>query len=556
MQEQPTHSSRRKSMKTNKIVASLKDAGEDFEWYPTTREILTEVANDLQLEMGRDKSFSIMDIGAGNGNALTTIEGMLKMSEYSHLQKYAIEKSKTLINSLPKDVFVVGTDFHQQTLIDKKVDAIFCNPPYHEYEHWMYRIISEANAKYLYLVVPRRWRENDRIIKMIERRTDKKFEKSNKVESLGEFDFEDSEFRKARAKVEIVKIRLKSSDYYNSDVLTDPFDIWFEEHFKINAAATPTYYSGAKSKAEQLHSLISGQNLIDRLEKLYREDFDRLLKTYKALEELDSSLFRELGVELKQVREGLKLKIKGMKDLYWEELFSNMDAITSRLTASSREKLLEKLTNHTSVDFTAENAYAVVIWAIKNANSYFESQLKEVYFSLADKDNIRLYKSNKHMVEDGWRYERDKQHHFTLDYRLVIQKWGVFSSASYEKYDYPNGLGNSVHDFLNDICTIGKNLGFTIDTDSKNLQWSPGIKNEFLSGGEIFMTARAFKKGTVHIQVDERFMKKLNVEAGRLLGWIKSPTEAAKEMGIDPEEADQAYGSNLVLAPTNVKLLT
>src|SRR5208282_1347389 len=152
--------------------------------------------------------------------------------------------------------------------------------------------------------------------------------------------------------------------------------------------------------------LVQGQNLIERLEELYHDDFGELLETYRALEKLDPKLFKELGVDLAQVKGGLKAKVAGLKNLYWQELFGNLETITARLTSASREKLLRKLTEHTSIDFTAANAYAVVVWAIKNANAYFDNQLLELYLALADRENIRNYKSNHRLIEDGWRYQR------------------------------------------------------------------------------------------------------------------------------------------------------
>ena len=51
------------------------------------------------------------------------------------------------MNSLDSDIFVVGTDFHQQTFIDKKMNVIFCNPPYSEFTEWSIKLIEEANSR-------------------------------------------------------------------------------------------------------------------------------------------------------------------------------------------------------------------------------------------------------------------------------------------------------------------------------------------------------------------------------------------------------------------------
>jgi tRNA1(Val) A37 N6-methylase TrmN6 len=79
-----------------------------------------------------------MDIGAGDGRVLKAIQAKLE-TRLRTIKCYAIEKAITHLNNMPKDITVVGTDFEQQTLVDKAVDIIFCNPPYSEFEQWMFR---------------------------------------------------------------------------------------------------------------------------------------------------------------------------------------------------------------------------------------------------------------------------------------------------------------------------------------------------------------------------------------------------------------------------------
>lgn len=552
------------------LLDTVKSSGQDFEWYPTTKAMLEVVAADIGEETEADyheksRRFSILDIGAGNGNALKTICELTR----NEGEKYAIEKSRVLLDSLPPDVFVIGTDFNQQTLIDKKVDIVFCNPPYSEYETWMRRIVSEANCRLIYLVVPQRWKENKTVTDMIDRRCGKKdsedpelngdHEKLKKearrrwkselaaldgvCEVLDSTTFEDSEFRQARAMVDILKIRTKITSTHSRDLETDPFDIWFDTTFNIAADKSGQIdYEEKRSQAEQLHDLVVGQNIIERLDELYRADMDKLFSTYKSLEAFDAVLFRELGVDIGQVKGGLKSKISGLKALYWQELFANLDTLTDRLTTKSRKALLEKLTAHTDVDFTADNAYAVVVWAIKNANSYYDEQLRAVYLELADQENVRNYKSNKRVITDEWRFCRKEMTHYTLDYRLVLDRRHCFGGYEYE-LERGNGIGPEAHELLSDICTIAKNLDFDVASKSMDFQWSPGRKVEFqFVDGKIFMDVRAFMKGSMHLRMDQAFMRKLNIEAARLNGWVKSPAEAAEETGID--EAAALYGTN------------
>lgn len=542
------------------LLAKVKAADEDFEWYPTSKTMLEVVAKDLDLEL-KGERFSILDIGAGNGNALKVL---CELTENAG-QKYAIEKSRVLTDSLPDDVFVIGTDFYQQTLIDKRVDVIFCNPPYSDFDTWVTKIVTEANCQLIYLVIPERWKDNGFVNAMINKRCDMKeaedpeFRKREwaryrgSCEVLHSTTFENSEFRQARAKVDIVKIKLKPSGRSGNGPSIDPFDIWFDSEFKIAAdRVEPSEFGTNQSRASRLHELVRGQNVVERLEELYHDDFGKLLKTYKSLEDLDPLLLKELGVNIEGMKSGLKGKIAGLKNLYWKELFDNLDTITDRLTSKSRKKLLDTLMSHASIDFTAGNAYAVVIWAIKNANKYFDEQLLQVYLDLSDQENVRNYKSNHTVIDDGWRYARKEASRYTLDYRLVLNQWRCFNAENYGDYDYPNGLAETVHDKLNDLCTIAENLGFAIETKSMDFQWAPGELKEFrMVDGALFMDVRAYKKGTIHVRCNQDFMRKLNIEAGRLNGWVKSPQEAKEETGI--ENAHELFGTNFKLK--SIKML-
>ena len=99
---------------TRKMVDTLKESDQDFEWYPTTDEMLECVKKDLIFE-DKDNYQSILDCGAGDGLALKRL---------TKGTKYAIEKAEPLLQSLDKSIFVVGTEFDEQTLMDKKVDIV------------------------------------------------------------------------------------------------------------------------------------------------------------------------------------------------------------------------------------------------------------------------------------------------------------------------------------------------------------------------------------------------------------------------------------------------
>jgi hypothetical protein len=562
-------------MSINSLVKELKDNNSDFEFYSTTSDMIKVIANDYIktfIEYGTLKNFSMMDIGAGNGNVFTLFETYLPKpkDQYDNqaiITKYAIEKSQILINNMPDDIMVVGTDFMFQTLIDKQVDIIFCNPPYKQFKEWMIKIIREANCKVIYFVVPERWKNDDEIINAIETRLGLKEYKKlfdddhkyiNKYEVIGTDSFIDSEYRASRANIDIIKIT------FNKNRENDPFDAWFEDNFKINAKQEKqniSEYQENKSKSEKIKELVKGNNLIETLENLYQTDLNKLLNTYKALENIDYDLFKEMGVDLGNLKKSLKQKIKNLKVLYWNELFNNLDKITNKLTSISRKKLLDKLQKNTNIDFTASNAYAIIIWVLKNANVYIDEQLKYIYFEMAEKENIINYKSNKVWIEDDWRYRQTKKDLkcFKLDYRLVLNRYRCFSPDKYSTYDYPNGLHIDTHTFINDLGTIANNLGFENIDSSFSFNWAPGVEHTFYyndAKSHEFMRIRAYKNGNIHVKFNTEFIKKLNIEMARINKWVKDETECAAELDIPVEDVKQYMGSNKKLLPSNIKLLT
>ena len=527
------------------MVKTLKEEDQDFEWYPTTDEIIQVIKTDAILEL--DEAFSILDCGAGDGRVLNALT--------EHGDKYAIEKADPLLQVLSKNIFIVGTDFNEQTLIDKKVDVVFSNPPYSVFEAWATKIITEANSSYIYLVIPERWKNCEPLQAALKKR-------EAKTKVIGSFDFLKAD-RAARAKVDILKIELtRNAGWNRSHPKVDPFDLWFEENFKIGAdKEESTEYektSTAKKtlKEEIQHEMTKGSDLVATLYGFYQRDLQKLINTYQSLEAVDSAILLELDVNIEGVKKALKLRISGLKDCYWNELFNNFYKVTDRLTEASRKKLLGTLTSHTHVDFTISNAHAIIIWVIKNANEYFDTQFIDVIENLVEKSNIKLYKSNKKTFGDEqWRYCRKPEDldKYSLDYRIVTTHSGGLNTYEYSRNI--NGLSERAASFLDDICAIAANIGF--DTAhmerSNSFEWDTRIKNNFkyrdIHTGEHFtlFEATAFKNGNLHIKFNQSFMCRINVEFGRLKGWVKSHKEAADELNISIEEAAQGFGKNLQL---------
>lgn len=546
------------------LLEEVKATQQDYEWYPTTQEIIDAFlihANKLP------KSYSLLDIGAGDGKVLKSF-GAAKKASKSSCELFAIEKSRPLLDSLDADIGILGTDFWEQTLVDKKVDVIFTNPPYSEFAQWSEKVIREANSGRVYLVIPQRWKESVIIQEAIKAR-------QAEATVIGSFDFLNSEDRQARAKVDLVYIDLSAKDdgygryrRFDADdeLAVDPFELWASDHYNLKSGhmgeeSLADYVKEEKAKQEfgvKLdHQLVNGKNLIEAMCELYMADLDKLIQTYKSVSEMDADLMRELDVSVSSVLKSLKVRIQGLKDLYWKQLFDRYEPIISRLTNKSRDNLLSTLREKTQIDFTASNAYAVTLWAIKNANNYIDSQLVKVFEEMLDKANIVAYKSNQRVfAENTYRYSRyeylKQLSHVKLEYRIVLEYMGGIDS---DKYSNRNGLSQSGYNFLADILTIANNLGFVKADSVSRHYFESGSKEVFIYRDPIkgeyktLMEVRAYKKGTIHIKFASEFMLALNVEVGRLKGWIHSAQQAADEMGEDLEAVKAVFKSQYQMLP-------
>lgn len=521
------------------LIREIKECGEDYNFYPTTDEIINLVKKDVSDYHSVNRvngALSILDCGSGDGRVLKSLSCGGDM--------FAIEKSKVLIDSMGSDIFPVGTEFHETTLIDKKVDVIFCNPPYSEFEIWAVKIIKESNCKIIYLIIPQRWKEAIEISEAIKSR-------DFKSSVLGSFDFLDAE-RSARAKVDIVKIE-QVANYKQ----VDPFGIWFDDNFKLNTKDEKKFdHKDEGTLKKRMEYLIPGRTLISVLVELYNKDMETLNHNLKAICSLDYGILKELGVSIGGLSNSLKQRIEGLKNKYWKEFFNNYGMITKKLTKKSREKMLKKLSENMSVDFTSENAYAITAWAIKNANIYYDEQLIDCFERMIEKANIKLYKSNNRTFgKEDWRYcTRPKDMgKFALELRIVLHRQGgIYDSTTYSCYDR-NGLQDRAYEFLEDLLTISNNLGFFSFNNLNETGWEAGQKNEFiLHNGKVLMEVKAFKNGNMHIKFNQGFIRTLNIEFGRLKGWIKNKPKAMEELELTAKEVNKSWGQQFKLLSNNV----
>lgn len=543
------------------VLAEVKAAGEDFEWYPTTSEIIRDVCKAIPQYVGGsyERRYSasrevgcILDVGAGDGKVLEAIKRDIEGKGRS-VSLYAIEKSAVLIQRLDPSVYIIGTEFEAQSLYSKKMDVIFSNPPYSQFQEWSAKIIRESAAPLVLLVIPERWKDSE----IIKAALDARGCKTTKI--LGSYDFASAEDRQARCKVNLVSVSLPSDPdsafeaFFNETF--GEFVSKHEEHERRKAEEAkaareaaesqgkPGYLAGGRRRPFQ--SLVVGENYPAALCNLYSEELANIQRNYEAISKLDPELLREFEVYPKKIMELLKKRTEELRKEYWLELFSKLKPITNRLTAASRKSLLETLNARADVDFTEGNIHAVLVWAIKNANTFIDRQLLAVYENMIDKANVTNYKSNARVfVERSWRYEEESKvnSHYALDLRIVCGRVGGIDTASYSHHCWRDtGLTEDGGNFLADLITIANNLGFACSDSPREHKWTSGLSVTFrytTTKGvrKDLFKVRAFYNRNIHIKFAKEFILALNVEHGRLKGWLRDAREAAVELK-DPAAA-------------------
>lgn len=535
-----------------KLIPIIQAAGQDHEFYPTTGEIIAALVKDLKKWKDDARIYhdfnSVLDIGAGNGKVLKA----LREAEVGLRELHAIEKSEILCRQLDPDILIVGTLFEEQSLLSKQVDLTFSNPPYSVFEDWTVKIIRQAASRVVYLVIPVRWKDSQPIADALKFR-------AAKFHTVGEFTFENSEDRAARAKVNLLRIELDRDK-------DDAFERFFEEQFAdlIGKFKTPAReHRERPTKDARFSSLVVGPTYPEALVSLYQQEMANIERNYQLCADLDAELLREFDISPEKIMACLKTRLSGLRNAYWHELFSRLTAITSRLTSGSRQKLLTTLHRHVHVDFTLTNIHAIIIWVIKNANNYIESQLLEIFDLMVTKCNVKLYTSNKRTwEEERWRYndEGSKNSHYALDFRIVMHRVGGINASSWSRYD--RGLSERASHFLGDLLTIANNLGFRCETSfgggRGDNAWKSNELHEFYFTNregklELLYDVRAFQNGNLHLRLNKNFILALNVEHGRLKGWLNSKAEAISE--LRDLSAGKYFETNLRLPDASPTLL-
>jgi len=549
-------------MKTSKKVKVLTQNNEDYEWYPTTEEILVALNTDLHHmfvkgNLAGSKRYSkntlfeyswnydqdtkkdiytycinsFLDVGAGDGRVFGAVKGV--NGDVTIEKLYGIEIAQSQADDLiNRKVFIIGRDFFKTTLIDKRYSVIFSNQPYSVYVPWVQKLLDEANFGVMYLVLPVRWETGIGKHSIFE---------THEVKKIGEFDFSKAD-RSARARVHLVRINpkpvnesmktlgLSKGTYdnieYGKEDDPDSFERWMEAHIGKFKKEDPELEEAKEVKLK--HGTV--EDLIEN----YSYDMSSLLEAFKALGKLPYRVIEALGMDRKSVLETIKENIKTLKNRYWRIAFDRVSVINSRLTYKTRKEMLNSMEEFNTLDFNEDNLYSIIVWVIKHFNEYTDEQVLSVFDQLTSQDYIKAYKSNVHWLNDNWRYgSKPKPEKYSLDYRLVTH--------CYKSYRYDPCV-------VDDLIVVCRSLGFYVCDGSYLDEKVFGEDQPFYTvEGRLAFSVRLYKNHNVHLKVNQELMMKFNIEVAKLRKWVNNHQDIQNEFEVSESEARKLWKQSSIL---------
>jgi hypothetical protein len=272
-----------------------------------------------------------------------------------------------------------------------------------------------------------------------------------------------------------------------------------------------------------------------------------LQQNYFDVCKIPRGLLEEFGITKDSLCESLRQKLATTKAHYWKCLFQELASVRERLTYKSSEKMREQLAKETGIEFTRDNVYAVIAWVVKNAYAYFDEQLVATYENLVEHANVENYKSNKRIFQKdrfGYRAVCDKDSdvsHYRLKvgHRMVLERVGGLSP---KHYSFDKGdLSHAGAEFISDLLTVANNLGFISHQEGPGMgDWAdsqPRVYTFKRGKGkpESLFRIRTFQNSNIHIQLHPDFVNALNIQHGKLKGWLRNDTQASEELDLPPE---------------------
>lgn len=110
--------------------------------------------------------------------------------------------------------------------------------------------------------------------------------------------------------------------------------------------------------------------------------------------------------------------------------------------------------------------------------------------------------------------------------------------------------------------TVASNLGFTvIDPLPREFEWNDSSARVYRYRDErghlqSLFRVRTFLNRNMHMQFHPEFIHALNIQHGKLKGWLRDDTQAAEELEIPVETARKHFTANFQLTGEALKLVS
>jgi len=556
---------------TSNKIQVLKNDGQDFEWYPTTPEIMKAMKDDLwkylqsherdydarrkeNIEIRTDSEYvgkrekithrleigSFLDIGAGDGRVLDLFDAD---------KKYGIEIARAQADDLiRRGIFIIGRNYWDVSLCEQYFSLIYSNPPFSQFERWVNKILVDCNFCVLYLVMPVRWQNKEEIMREMKR---------YEATIVGEFDFSNAD-REARGRVNLVRVNApwekiedgeggkRRYEYYQQTV-EDAFERFVKEQIADFEEKPDLSW-----EEEREQGLALKQTPIDQLISDYDRERENLGSAFKAIGKLDPQIIKLLGQDKKSMLEIIKKSIEGLKSKYWRAAFGKLEPVRKRMTHETRRRIFQNIEEFRTLDFNADNVYSIVIWIINNSNIGILDQIGEVFDKMTTPEYIEAYVSNKHWVKSDWRNAKDARDNWRysklpsrwklgLDYRIVVQAHNQHTYDSMGRYTV-----------VDDFIVICGNLGFPIADREPRYDIHQSEQRFFTEDGELAFTMRYYTGNhNAHLKINKKLLMKFNIEVAKIRKWMSAPDDVVEEYSVPKDEAVRLWNSGIALLGNN-----
>lgn len=458
------------------------------DFYPTPSNLAIKMVNMI------DPSFSsrILEPSAGSGNIAEKVKDSHR---YRRIDIDCIESDERLRSVLiGKNFNVIDTDFlsYQPT---KQYDTIIMNPPFsnganHLLKAWeiLYHgdIICLLNAE----TIKNPYSKERQLL-------------LNIIDDNGSCEFIENSFSYAerRTNVEVALIKLSKrqsikSDYFDSMKISNDVD---EPELNKNEIAIPS------SQIE--NSVIAYNKAIECKKEAIIKEMEAEYYARMIRKSSDSRSDNEIT---KDTKESLNEYIDKLRESAWSDIMSMAD-FRRNLTEKVRKDIDAQMDIIKKLEFTVKNITSFLHKLINDQKSIANNCVLDIFDLLT-----KYYPENRVHIE-GWK----SNDVFFVGRRCVLPYMTELGWSGELRVHY------NAKEKLRDIERVMKLLMGNTDSPAEIIESHKDLSNIKIE--TKYADFRFYKKGTMHIYFNKKFIDFLNINVGRQRGWLPESDDKIPE---------------------------